>query len=44
MKRMYVLPPFRGQGIGKALTIRLIATAKLLGYDAIRLDTLPNRN
>ena len=41
MKRMYVLPLFQGQGIGKALTIRFIATAKLLGYDAIRLDTIP---
>ena len=41
MKRMYVLPVFQGQGIGKALAIRFIATAKLLGYDAIRLDTIP---
>ncbi len=41
MKRMYVLPLFQGQGIGKALTTRIIATAKLLGYHAIRLDTIP---
>ncbi len=41
MKRMYVLPLFQGQGIGKALTIRFMAAAKLLGYDAIRLDTIP---
>ena len=40
MKRMYVLPAFQGQGIGKALTIHFIATAKHLGYDAIRLDTI----
>jgi len=41
MKRMYVLPLFQGRGIGKALTTRIIATARLLGYDAIRLDTIP---
>jgi GNAT superfamily N-acetyltransferase len=41
MKRMYVLPLFQGQGTGKALTVPFIAAAKLLGYDAIRLDTLP---
>ena len=41
MKRMYVLPLFQGRGIGKALTTAIIATAKLLGYDAIRLDTIP---
>jgi GNAT superfamily N-acetyltransferase len=41
MKRMYVLPLFQGRGIGKAFTTRIIATARLLGYDAIRLDTIP---
>lgn len=39
MKRMYVLPEFRGKGVGKALGERIIQEAKNRRYHAIRLDT-----
>jgi GNAT superfamily N-acetyltransferase len=40
LKRMYLRPDFRGQGIGLELLNRSIAIAKDLGYWRIRLDTL----
>jgi putative acetyltransferase len=39
MKRMFVLPQFRGQGIGKALARKLIEDARTIGYECMRLDT-----
>jgi putative acetyltransferase len=39
LKRMYVLPQFQGQGIGKALAKKLIQEARKIGYKTIRLDT-----
>lgn len=39
LKRMFVLPQFRGQGAGKALALRLIEDAKTIGYECMRLDT-----
>jgi len=39
LKRMYVLPQFRGQGVGKSLAKYLIQEARKIGYKIIRLDT-----
>ncbi len=44
MKRLYVAPAGRGTGVGKALTLAVIAEAGRLGYQAMRLDTLPTMN
>jgi len=42
MKRLYLLPAARGLGLGKAMTEAVIKTARSLGYDELRLDTLPS--
>jgi len=39
IKRMYVRPAFRRNGLGQALVKRLLKVAKEIGYDAIRLDS-----
>ncbi len=41
MKRLYVRPEYRGKQVGRILVEQVIADAKQIGYQHIRLDTFP---
>src|SRR3979411_512278 len=40
MKRLYAHPDYRGKGVGRALVDGVIAEARSIGYERMRLDTI----
>ena len=42
MKRLYVRTEFRSKGIGKKLALHIEDEARKIGYEQLRLDTLPS--
>jgi ribosomal protein S18 acetylase RimI-like enzyme len=43
MKRLWVEPGFAGRGRGRALAEQAVAAARQIGYERMRLDTIPDR-
>ncbi len=42
MKRLFIHPEFRGQGLGKGLVEAIIHEARTIGFRRMRLDSLPS--
>lgn len=42
MKRLYIRPDSRHLGVGRALATAVIEEARKIGYDVMRLDTVPS--
>jgi ribosomal protein S18 acetylase RimI-like enzyme len=41
MKRLYIRSEYRRKGMGRELSVRIIQKARDIGYECMRLDTVP---